>query len=189
MSRSCGGDAAAGRAAGLDRLELPAVRDAAADLVDDLAQRDAHRHLDQAGVVDLPGQGEHLGALALLGADAGEPVAAVADDRRDVGERLDVVDERRAAPEARTRPGRAGGAAACRARLRSRRSAPSPRRRRRRRRRARMSTWKLRTACRRMSLAEQPCRSAWRIAVLQAADRQRVLGAARRCSPCVAPTA
>ena len=48
-----------------------------------------------------PGQGEHLGALALLGADRGEPLAAVADDRRNVGEGLDVVDQRRAAPQAR----------------------------------------------------------------------------------------
>ena len=52
------------------------------------------------GVADLAGQGEDLGAAALLGADAGEPVGAVVDDGRDVGEGLDVVDHRRLAPQA-----------------------------------------------------------------------------------------
>ena len=94
-----GRDAAARRAAGLDRLERagrPTIPPPMSN--DDLAQGRAHRHLDQAGVDDLAGQREDLGALALLGADGGEPVAAVADDRRDVGERLDVVDQRRAGP-------------------------------------------------------------------------------------------
>ena len=44
--------------------------------------------------------GHQLGAGALLGADAGEPLAAVADDGADVGERLGVVGDRRALPEA-----------------------------------------------------------------------------------------
>ncbi len=74
--------------------------DAAADVEDDLAQRRAHRHFDQARVHDAAGEGEHLGALAGGRADAVEPVAAVADDRRDVGVRLDVVDERRPVPQA-----------------------------------------------------------------------------------------
>ena len=51
-------------------LKAPPSGDAAADVLDDLAQRRAHRHLDQAGVRDLAGQREDLGALALLGADA-----------------------------------------------------------------------------------------------------------------------
>jgi hypothetical protein len=42
--------------------------DAAADVVDDVAERHAHGHLDQAGVVHGPA-GEDLGALALLGAE------------------------------------------------------------------------------------------------------------------------
>ena len=51
--------------------------------------------------------------LLRRGPDRGEPVAAVADDRCDVGERLDVVDERRAVPQTgdgrirRARDGRA----------------------------------------------------------------------------------
>ena len=43
---------------------------AAADVIDDLPQGDAHGHFDQAGVVDLADQGEYLGALAARGADA-----------------------------------------------------------------------------------------------------------------------
>ena len=46
--------------ADLDGLKLPAAFDAAADVVDDLAQRRAHGHLDEAGVVDVAGQGESL---------------------------------------------------------------------------------------------------------------------------------
>ena len=44
--------------------------------IDDLAQRDAHGHFDQAGVLDAAGEGEHLGALALLGADARRTTSA-----------------------------------------------------------------------------------------------------------------
>ena len=87
-----GSEAAAGGAAGLHSLELAAVLDAAADFVDNLTQGDAHRDLNQTHVVDLAGQGEHLGALRLLGADAGEPLGALGDDDGHVGEGLDVVD-------------------------------------------------------------------------------------------------
>ena len=75
------GDAAAGGAADLGGLELLAVGDAAADVVDQVAQRHADGHFDQAGVLDRAGQGEDLGALALLGAVGGVPRAAVEDDR------------------------------------------------------------------------------------------------------------
>ncbi len=94
------GDAAAGGAAELDGLERLVARDAAADLVDDLAQLHADRHFDQTGVLDGAAQGEHLGALALLGAGAGEPLGALEDDGRDVGEGLDVVEHARLVPEA-----------------------------------------------------------------------------------------
>ena len=61
-----GRDAAARRAAGLDRLERPAVGDAAADVEDDLAQRDAHRAPRSSPVLThLAGEREDLGALAL----------------------------------------------------------------------------------------------------------------------------
>ncbi len=69
---------AAGRAAHLHRLEVPVARDAAAHAEDELAQGDAHRHLDEPGVGHLAGQREDLGALAALGAHGGEPLGAVA---------------------------------------------------------------------------------------------------------------
>ena len=56
-------DAAAGGAAGLRGLELLAVRDAAADVIDDGAQGGTHGDFHQTGVVDLAAQCEHLGAL------------------------------------------------------------------------------------------------------------------------------
>ena len=161
-----GRDAAAGGAAGLDRLERRGRRRC----------RRRCRRRSRAAVMpigtsirpvlrDPPGQGEDLGALALLGADAGEPVAAVADDRRDVGEGLDVVDQRRAGPTGPTRPGTAGAAGACRACPRSRRSAPSPRRTRTRPAPSRMSTWKLERRVDDAGARAARARSAWRIAV------------------------
>src|SRR5208283_365961 len=74
------GDATARRSACLHRLELLLVGNAPADLVDDVAQGDAHRDLDQAGVVDLSDQGEDLGALAGGGSYAGEPLRAPGDE-------------------------------------------------------------------------------------------------------------
>ncbi len=93
------GDAAAGGSADLRRLELLAAGDAAADVVDQVAQRRADGHLDQAGVLDRSGQGEDLGALAAFGALGGEPGAAVEDDGRHVGVGLDVVQHRGLAPQ------------------------------------------------------------------------------------------
>ena len=87
-------DAAAGRTAGLNGLKLSAVRDAAADVIDDLAERGAHRDLNEAGVDDLAAECEDLGALALLGAHGGEPLCALQNDLRDVRERFNVVDDR-----------------------------------------------------------------------------------------------
>ena len=109
--------AAARRAAGLHGLEPLAERDAAADVVDDLAQRRAHGDLDQARIDDLARQGEDLGPLAGLGADGAEPVGAVQDDDRDVGPGLDVVDDASAGRRAPRPPDTAAGAAACRAPL------------------------------------------------------------------------
>ena len=158
-----GRDAAAGRAAGLHGLDRPLGR-AAADLLDDLAEGRPHRHLDEPGVADLAGQGEDLGPLALLGADRGEPIAAPPDDRRDVGERFDVVDQCRAAPETlgrrigRARPGHAAQA------LDRVRSARSPRRRRTRRHRCGCRSGN-RTAIRRSGCPSSPYLLACLIAV------------------------
>ena len=51
-------------------------------------------------MADFAGQGEDLGAAALVGADPREPIGPVVDHRRHVGEGLDVVDHRRLAPQA-----------------------------------------------------------------------------------------
>ena len=83
---------------------------AAADVEDDLAEGRAHGHFDQAGPGDLAGQREDLRALARLGADGAEPLGAVGDDRRQVGQRLDVVDDRRLAEQAADRRERRPGA-------------------------------------------------------------------------------
>ena len=111
-------------------LKLPSVGHAAADVVDDLADGDAHGHFDQPAAADLAGQGEDLGALALFGAQRGERRGAVADDPRHQGVGFDVVDQRGLAPQAALGRERAGAAEACRGGPRSRPSAPSPRRRR-----------------------------------------------------------
>ena len=94
-------DAAARGAADLHRLERAPLGHAAADLLDDLAQRRPHRHLDQPAAPDMPCQREDLGALALGRADGGELLRAVAEDPRHQRQGFDVVDERRAAPQAR----------------------------------------------------------------------------------------
>jgi hypothetical protein len=64
------GHATAGWAAGLNRLEGVTVDDAATNVVDNLADGDAERHFDQAGVVDLASQGTDLRAAAALRAEA-----------------------------------------------------------------------------------------------------------------------
>ena len=152
------------------------VGDAAAHLLDDRAAAVVPIGTSTRPVLrDLAGQGEDLGPLALLGADAANQSAPVADDRRDVGERLDVVDERRAAPQARSRPGRAAAAGACRACPRSRPSARSPRRRRTRRRRCGCRRGS-RTATRRLPLPSRPSCLACLIAVCSRRDGQRILG-------------
>ena len=94
------GDAAAGGAAGLGGLELIAVGDAAADGVDDLGQGGAHGDFHQAGVDDVAGQSEDLGAGALLGAELAEPVCAVEHDGGNGGQGLHVVDDGGLAEEA-----------------------------------------------------------------------------------------
>ncbi len=85
-------DAAAGRAAGLRRLEAPAAGDPAADPVHHVAQRHAHRDFDQTGAAHLARDGEGLGAAALLGAVSGEPVRTFAQNSGQIGEGFDVID-------------------------------------------------------------------------------------------------
>src|SRR5262245_7275094 len=73
------------------RLQLPAVRDAAGVLVDDLAQRRAHGQLVDAGPHDVARDAVQLGAGALLRSDAAEPSRPAQYDVRHAREGLDVV--------------------------------------------------------------------------------------------------
>ncbi len=101
------GDATPGRPAGLGRFEFCPFRSPPADIKNDRAEGDAHRHFNQTGVPDLPCESEHLGSRALRRSNAGKPGAAPADDRCDVRESLDVVDERWRSPQSSLR--RVGG--------------------------------------------------------------------------------
>ncbi len=95
----CRGNAPARRPAGLDRFELLAVLNASADVVDHFFERDAHRHFDQAGVLDLAREREHLGALAFFRAHGSVPRSALPDDVGHVRKRLNVINDRGVAPE------------------------------------------------------------------------------------------
>ena len=87
-------------AAGKPGLHPPALGGAAGEAEDELARRDPQLDLVVARPLHAPGDRDHLGPRRLLGAEALEPVGAVVDDVGEVGERLDVVDQRRAAVEA-----------------------------------------------------------------------------------------
>ena len=71
-------------AIGLDGFETFIILDAAADVVDDLAQGQPKGNLDQTGMFDIPGQSEGLGALGFLSAHAGVPFWSAQDDLRNV---------------------------------------------------------------------------------------------------------
>src|SRR3954452_2201969 len=90
------------RRAARDRAQevVPAAAHAAAMAVDELAEGDAHLLLDVAGLVDVPGDAEELGAGVVRLAEPREPGAAAAQDGRRDRDGLDVVDGRRAAVEA-----------------------------------------------------------------------------------------
>jgi hypothetical protein len=72
----------------------------AAGQVEQLAQRHAERRLILAGRPDVAGQREDAESLGLLGAERGELGGAAFHDERDAGDRLDVVDDRRARVQA-----------------------------------------------------------------------------------------
>ena len=84
---------AAGGAADLNSLELLAVADTAADAEDDFPQGGTHGNLDQAGVLNVTGQGKGLGAGGGLGADLHILGSAVLDDGGHVGKGLHVVQD------------------------------------------------------------------------------------------------
>ncbi len=72
---------AAGRTAGLYRLEFTALGNAAADIEDDFAERRAHRDFDQPGIGNVADEREYLGAFAACGTYLAVPVSAVVDNQ------------------------------------------------------------------------------------------------------------
>ena len=83
-------------------LSLRPLQHAAADL-EELAERDAHRQLVVAGLLDVARHGEDHGAARIRHAHLGEPLGALAQDRGHRGERERVVDRRRLAVQAEVR--------------------------------------------------------------------------------------
>src|SRR6185437_1522993 len=69
-------------------------------LLEDLAGGRSHRQLPSPRALHLAAHAEDLRSAVLRATQATEPVGASAHDVGDVTERLDVVDHRRAAPEA-----------------------------------------------------------------------------------------
>ena len=89
------------RAAGDDRLELVAVADAAGELRSKISSRSVV-FIDASkvpGLLHVAADAEQLRAAVLLGAERREPLRAIGQDRRQVAERLDVVDRGRAVVE------------------------------------------------------------------------------------------
>ena len=95
--------AAAGRTADLYSLKLFAVGNAAANIINNLAHGNAHRHLCQTGVIDFAGQSENLGALGFFGTQLAVPVCTVNDNLCNIGKGFYVVDISRLAPQATDR--------------------------------------------------------------------------------------
>ena len=93
-------NAAAGRSAGLHRLDVVAGHAATTRIVDELAERGAERHFNQTGVHHLADEGEDLGSGTGLAADLGEPRRTFGNDGRDIEPGLDIVDVGRMAPQA-----------------------------------------------------------------------------------------
>ena len=77
-------DTSAGRAAGLGCLELLAIGDAAADLLDDGTQRRSHGDLHQSGVGDLAAQCKYLGSFGFFRTHGSKPFCSLEDDPRDI---------------------------------------------------------------------------------------------------------
>jgi hypothetical protein len=91
------GEDGSGRAAGDDSLEVvPAADDAAAVLVDELAERDGHLLLDGGGVVDVARDTEELGTGVTLATERVEPTSTATDDGGGDSDGLDVGDGGRA---------------------------------------------------------------------------------------------
>src|SRR5580700_421654 len=91
-------DARRRAATGLNRHERTS-RAQAPRQVDDLAHRRSKRNLVVSGITHVARDRNDLVPFAALGADCGEPLRAALENRHEIGERLDVVDDRRHAIE------------------------------------------------------------------------------------------
>jgi hypothetical protein len=89
----------AGGTADQDRLETAVPRNPAADLLDNVAERRPHRHLDQSATGHLSGEGEDLGTRAPRRAEGRKFSATMPQDPGHEGKRLDIVDECGTPPE------------------------------------------------------------------------------------------
>ena len=94
------GDAATGRASGLNGLQGLVVLHSPADVFNNLPQSDAHGDFHQPGVLALTDHREDLGPLAALAPDGGVFLRPHLHDDRHVGPRLDVVQSGRTFPKA-----------------------------------------------------------------------------------------
>ena len=99
-SSSCGQQNRHRRPAGDHGLERAAVAHAAGAPVDELAQRDVHRRFVDARPPDVARHAVELRPAVLLRPERREPLRAVSQDERHVGERLDVVHGGRTVVEA-----------------------------------------------------------------------------------------
>ncbi|OQC56119.1 MAG: hypothetical protein BWX54_01547 [Verrucomicrobia bacterium ADurb.Bin018] len=93
------GDAAAGRPTDLRGFVGLAAAEAAADVIDQFAERRAHRHLHQPRILHAAGQCKHLGALALGGSPLRVPSRAVQQNGRHIGICFHVIQQRGLAPQ------------------------------------------------------------------------------------------
>src|SRR6266852_6201113 len=89
----------AGAAAGNHGLELLAAWNAAGDFVDELLHVHAERDFVNAGLIDVAGDAKHARAAVSRCAAAGVFFTALENDGRNGAERLDVIDDGRAAVE------------------------------------------------------------------------------------------
>ena len=123
------------RPADLHRAHRPAAARAAADIVDQFAERDAERGLEQAAIFDIAGELDRHRAARTAHAEVAIERGALVQNDRHRGEREHIVDHGRAAEQALDAPAAAAWRAPGRACLRGCRAARFPRRTHRRRRR------------------------------------------------------
>src|SRR6185369_12630434 len=83
-----------------DRLQRAPVTHPPGVAVDELAERDVHRRLEDARLLHVAADAVQLRSAVFLGTDRGEPLRAARDDDRNVAQRLDVVDGARFAVQA-----------------------------------------------------------------------------------------